>query len=119
MDASGTILWTGVAAGGTELFRAYTLRAGPEHLSLSRTITGRWSIGRVTRVKILDDQTTAGSAWYGERPDIFLLTTSGTGSSPAVTYSSVDWAFDCDRLRRAHRLRATDGSSWPTNGAVS
>jgi hypothetical protein len=94
LDARGTILWCGVSAGGTELFRTYTLRSGAEHLTAGRTISGRYSLGRVTRVRILDEQVTVGSAWYGERPDIFLLTTFGTNSTPVATHNSLDWAFD-------------------------
>lgn len=106
MDATGTILWAGVAASGTELFRAYTLEGTTEPLALSRKITGWPSLGRVTRVKILDELTTAGSSWYGERPDVFLLTTFGTGSAPAATHNSLDWAFDVAGFARSSGTNA-------------
>jgi hypothetical protein len=84
--------------GGNQLFRAYTLNAGTEHLSLSRTITGGFALGRVARVKIVDSQVTVGCSWYGNRPDIFLLTTFGTNATAAATHNSLDWAFDVTGL---------------------
>lgn len=96
MDALDNVLWaaTTTTVIGTELFRAYTLRPGTQTLSLGRTVHGGLAIGRVARVRILDCQVTAGCSWYGNRPDIFLLTTFGTATTPAVSRNSLDWAFD-------------------------
>jgi hypothetical protein len=96
MDARGNVLWTGVTTTGlgNQLFRAYTLQPGAEPLRLSRTIYGGLAAGRVARVKIVDDQTTVGCSWYGNRPDIFLFTTFGTAITAAATHNSLDWAFD-------------------------
>lgn len=107
LDARGPILWCGVSLTGTELFRSYTLAAGTTPLALSRTITGRYSLGRLTRVKVLDDHITVGSAWYGERPDIFVLTTFGSSPAPAATHNSLDWAFDVTGY--AQRTTTRDG----------
>lgn len=96
MDAVDNVLWTAVTTTvlGNELFRAYTLKPGLEPLALTRTISGGPAFGRVARVRILDCQTTAGCSWFGNRPDLFLLSTFGDTSVPAVTRNSLDWAFD-------------------------
>ncbi|MDH7503161.1 MAG: hypothetical protein QHJ82_10705 [Verrucomicrobiota bacterium] len=93
IDVCGNVLWTGVAAAGNQLFRVYELREGTNHLSLSRTIYGGISLGRVSCVKVIDERVTAGCSWYGERPDIFLLDTLGAKTLPSATYNSLDWAF--------------------------
>lgn len=94
MEAGNNILWTGVVNTGTELFRTYSLYPGTDHLTLDNIITGAFGLGRTTRVKILDDSTAVGSAWSGARPDVFLLNTYPSSSSPLASYSSLDWAFD-------------------------
>lgn len=102
MDVRGNLLWTGVTttAGSSELFRAYTLSAGAEPLRLSRVINGGFALGRVARVKIVDGQVTVGCSWYGNRPDIFLLTTYGSATTPVATRNSLDWAFDVTGFAR-------------------
>ncbi len=94
MDARGDRLWTGIVGTGTELFRAYRLHEGDSPLELEQTVYGQFGLGRVTRVRIIDDATTVGSAWSGARPDVFLLDTFRSGSEPLATASSIDWAFD-------------------------
>jgi len=96
MDAVGNILWAAATTTvlGNQLFHVYTLKAGAEHLSLSRVITGGLALGRVARVKIVDSQVTVGCSWYGNRPDVFLLTTLGSNTTAAATHNSLDWAFD-------------------------
>ncbi len=94
MEAKGAVLWAGLVGGGFELFRAYMLRPGANHLQWRRTIRGKWSPGRATRVKILDNAVTVGCAWAGQRPDIFLMDTVGAGSTPLASMNSLDWAFD-------------------------
>ncbi len=96
LDAIGDVLWAGLVSTvlGNQLFHVFTLNAGTEHLSLHRVITGRPAAGRVARVKIVDSRVTVGCSWYGNRPDIFLLDTLGTNTTPAATHNSLDWAFD-------------------------
>ncbi|MBM4089825.1 MAG: hypothetical protein FJ276_10410 [Planctomycetes bacterium] len=94
MDAFRDVLWTGVVDKGAELFRAHTLKPGGDPLQPTRSIRSGWGLARVARVKVLDDNVTVGCAWFGSRPDLFLFSTFGTGTAPAATHSSVDWAFD-------------------------
>lgn len=94
MEARGALLWTGVAVTGGEVFRSYTLHAGEEPLEQSRSIISGFGWSRVNRLTILDDQVTVGCSWFGARPDLFLFSTYGTGTTPAATHSTVDWAFD-------------------------
>ncbi len=94
METRGDILWIGISNTGTELFRTYRLHPGSNHLLLDQIITGNYGIGRTTRVKIIEDQYTVGSAWSGARPDIFLLDTFNSGTVPLASYSTIDWAFD-------------------------
>ncbi len=96
MDVLENVLWTGVltTGGGNQIFRAYTLNVGTNHLSLSRVISGGFAFGRVARVKIVDQQVVLGSSWYGNRPDIYLFTTFGGTTTPAASQNSLDWAFD-------------------------
>jgi len=94
MDARATRLWAGVLNTGTVLFQSYELKAGAEHLTSGPTVRGMFSFGRVTRVRIVDDSVTVGSAWTGARPDVFVLETFGTRLSVAASTSSLDWAFD-------------------------
>ncbi|MBI2924370.1 MAG: hypothetical protein HYY24_01565 [Verrucomicrobia bacterium] len=102
MDALGNVLWAGVTttAATTELFRAYALNGGTAHLSLSRVVNGGFSLGRVARVKVVDSQVTVGCSWYGNRPDIFLLTTFGSTTTPSAWRNSLDWAFDVTGFAR-------------------
>ena len=102
MDALENVLWTAVTTtgAGSSLFQAYTLNPGTNHLSLNRVINSGFALGRVARVKIVDPQVTVGSSWYGNRPDIFLLTTFGSATSPAATRNSIDWAFDVTGFAR-------------------
>lgn len=96
LDALENVLWAGMTstALGNTLFQTYTLSPGTAPLSLNRVITGGLAFGRVARVKILDGQVTVGTTWYGNRPDIFLLTTFGSATTAAATRNSLDWAFD-------------------------
>ncbi|MBE7503839.1 MAG: hypothetical protein HS113_26845 [Verrucomicrobiales bacterium] len=102
MDALDDVLWTGVATTvlGNQVFRAYTLRPGGEPLRLSRTLHGGPGAGRVARVRIVNHQVTAGSTWYGNRPDVFLFSTFGDTILPAASRNSLDWAFDVTGLAR-------------------
>ena len=94
MDAGNNILWIGVMNTGTDFFRTYSLYPGTDHLTLDKIITGNYGLGRTTRVKIIDDTTTVGSAWSGARPDVFLLSTHPSSSSALASYNSLDWSFD-------------------------
>jgi len=94
MEARGNILWIGIVNNGNELFRTYRLHPGSTHLVLDQIITGMYGVGRTTRVKIIDDQRTVGSAWAGARPDVFLMDTFNSGSTPLASHSTIDWAFD-------------------------
>jgi len=94
MDALDDILWIGIVNTGTEAFRTYQLYPGTNHLTLDQIVTSNYGLGRTTRVKIVDDQRTIGSAWSGARPDIFLLDTFSSGTTPLDSYNSIDWAFD-------------------------
>ncbi len=94
MEARGDILWLGILSSGTELFRTYRLKFGQDHLQLDGTVQGIHGLGRTTRIKILNDQNTVGVAWAGARPDVFLLDTFHSGSTPLASISSLDWAFD-------------------------
>lgn len=94
MDVIDDILWAGVVATGTIRFQVYDLFPGTTHLSLAKTVTGPYRLGRATRVKIIDDQITVGSSWSGERPDVYLLDTFNSGTQPLATDNSLDWAFD-------------------------
>lgn len=94
MEARADILWVGIVNTGTELFRTYCLHPGSSPLVLDQIVTGAYGLGRTTRVKIIDDQRTVGSAWAGARPDVFLLSTFGSGSTPLASCSTIDWAFD-------------------------
>ncbi|HNS21690.1 MAG TPA: hypothetical protein PKH24_14390 [Sedimentisphaerales bacterium] len=94
METRGDILWTGISGTGTEMFRAYRLHPGAEPLALSQIVRGPFGLGRTTRVRIVDDEATVGSAWLGARPDVFLLSTFTSGTSPLAVANSVDWAFD-------------------------
>jgi len=102
MDALDDVLWTAVTtpSAGNELFRVYTLHGGTTPLSLSRVITGGFAFGRVARVRIVDRQVTVGCSWYGNRPDILLLSTLGTTTTAAATRNSLDWAFDVTGVAR-------------------
>ncbi len=108
LDALDDVLWCGLTstALGNHLFRAYTLKPGTEALRLSRTIQGGPAAGRVSRVRIVDRQVTVGSSWYGNRPDVFLLTTFGNTTLPAATQNSLDWAFDVTGLARTSGTNA-------------
>ncbi|MFO7678266.1 MAG: IPT/TIG domain-containing protein [Thermoplasmatota archaeon] len=94
MEAREDILWVGAVNDGVEIFRTYRLHSGNNHLVLDQIVQSTYGLGRPTRVKILDDQYTVGVAWAGARPDIFLMDTFNSGSTPLASYSSVDWAFD-------------------------
>lgn len=94
LETKNDILWMGVSSTGTEHFRTYDLHAGTEHLSLGTLVEGIFGLGRTTRVKIIDEQTTVGVAWSGARPDVFLLDTFNSGTTPLATANSLDWAFD-------------------------
>ena len=94
MDAKKDLLWAGVLLTGTEIFRTYTLKSGIEHLALNQIIEGGFGFGQATRVKIIDDNITVGSRWLGARPDVFLLDTFNSGTSPLASADSLDWAFD-------------------------
>lgn len=94
MESIGDILWAGVVATGTIRFQVYDLKPGSSHLSLAQTVTGQYRLGRATRVKIIDESFTVGSAWSGERPDVYLLDTFNSGTVPLATDNSLDWAFD-------------------------
>lgn len=94
MDAIDDVLWAGVVATGTIRFQVYDLFSGTTHLSLAQTITGQYRLGRATRVKIIDESITVGSAWSGERPDVYILDTFNSGTQPLATDNSLDWAFD-------------------------
>ncbi|MCX8035715.1 MAG: IPT/TIG domain-containing protein [Candidatus Sumerlaeia bacterium] len=94
MDARGTRLWAGLSLTGTALFRAYELKPNPEHLTTGPTVVGSLQLGRVTRIRIVDDNVTVGGAWWGARPDVFVLETFGYGTAPAASANSLDWAFD-------------------------
>ncbi len=101
MEAVGAVLWAGLQTGGTERFRAYELRPGNDHLVSNRSVRGTFSFGRLSRVKIIDDQVTAGCSWFGGRPDVFVFDTHGTGTTPRASRNSLDWAFD------------VSGCAWP------
>jgi hypothetical protein len=94
MDTARDVLWTGVVDKGSELFRAYTLRPGTAPLQPTRSIRSGMGLSRVGRVKVLDDDITAGCTWFGSRPDLFLFSTFGTETAPVATHNTVDWAFD-------------------------
>ena len=94
MDALGDHLWTGIFQTGTALFKSFGLQPGSEHLYGVETVSGGLCLGRTTRLKILDGNVTAGSAWLGERPDVFLLETFDNGPSVMAEVSTPDWAFD-------------------------
>lgn len=94
MEARADILWVGIVNTGTELFRTYRLHPGSAPLVLDQVVTGVYGLGRTTRVKIIDDQRSVGSAWSGARPDVFLLSTLSSGSTPLASCSTIDWAFD-------------------------
>lgn len=94
MESIEDILWTGIVATGTIRFQVYNLNPGSSHLSLYKTVTGPYRLGRATRVKIIDDITTVGSSWSGERPDVYLMDTFNPGTQPLATDNSLDWAFD-------------------------
>ncbi len=94
MDARGSVLWVGIVATGTTLFQQYALAPGAGHIALRRTVEGAFALGRTTRVSIVDDAVTVGSAWLGSRPDVFLLGTQDTGTEPRAAADSIDWAFD-------------------------
>jgi hypothetical protein len=100
MEAIGNRLWTGVTTTklGNELFRTYRLHAGTKHLNLDQIITGRAAWGRVARVKVIDHRVTLGSAWFGNRPDIFLLSSFGQDTTAVASLDSLDWAFDVTGL---------------------
>lgn len=102
MDAVRNTLWAGLTTTvlGNQLFQVYTLKSGTEPLTLNRVITGSPAFGRVARVKVVDQQVAVGCSWYGNRPDIFLLTTSGTNISAVATRNSLDWAFDVTGFAR-------------------
>ncbi|MCP5517465.1 MAG: hypothetical protein H7A45_09445 [Verrucomicrobiales bacterium] len=103
MEAIGNRLWTGVTTTvpGNELFRVYLLGPGERHLVPGPIITGRPALGRVARVDVLDRKVTVGCAWYGNRPDIFLLSTFGPDTTPSASADSLDWAFDVAGLASA------------------
>ncbi len=94
LDARKHVLWAGLHGTGTETFRSYYLRPGAEHLALKQQVHDRFQFGKTTRIKIIDDSVTAGSAWLGARPDVFLLKTFGSETAPDASFDSVDWAFD-------------------------
>ncbi len=94
MDARGSRLWAGLSLTGTPLFQAYELQPAPGHLTTGPTVLGFLGIGRVTRVRVVDDHVTVGSAWWGARPDVFVLETFGYGTAVAASANSLDWAFD-------------------------
>jgi len=94
METRDDILWMGILSEGTELFRTYRLRAGQDHLLLDGSVHGIYGIGRTTRVKILNDHITVGVAWAGARPDVFLLDTFHSTTTPLASVDSIDWAFD-------------------------
>lgn len=100
MEAVGTRLWTGVTTTvtGNELFRTYRLGKGTEPVRLDQIITGRVGLGRVARVRVVDHQVTVGCAWFGNRPDVFLLNTFGSDTTPVASLDSLDWAFDVTGL---------------------
>jgi hypothetical protein len=94
MDTKNDILWLGILSTGTEFFRTYRLKAGTDHLVLDDTVHGAHGLGRTTRVRLIDDFATVGSAWAGARPDVFLLDTFDSDSTPLASADSLDWAFD-------------------------
>ncbi|MFH1013229.1 MAG: IPT/TIG domain-containing protein, partial [Thermoplasmatota archaeon] len=94
MEARDDILWMGILSEGTELFRTYRLKSGQDHFLLEGTVHGVYGLGRTTRIKIINDQHTVGVAWAGARPDVYLLDTFHSGSTPLASISSIDWAFD-------------------------
>lgn len=94
METRRDILWAGLSATGTETFRTYQLNPGAEPLTLSQQVMGKFQLGKTTRVKIIDDRVTVGSAWSGARPDVFLLSTFNSGTAPLAAVDSIDWAFD-------------------------
>lgn len=94
MDVHKNVLWAGISGTGTEFFRVYELKPDTEPPSLIQTVLGKYGLGRTTRVRIVDDEVTVGSAWSGARPDVFLLKTFESGTSPVASVDSLDWAFD-------------------------
>lgn len=94
MDARADRLWAGVVNTGTVLFQAYELKPGSDHLTTGPTVRGKFGLGKTTRVRIVDDSVTVGSAWSGARPDVFLVETFGNETTAAASADSLDWAFD-------------------------
>ena len=94
METKNNILWMGISSTGTELFKIFTLQPGTQHLLLNNTVEGIFGLGRTTRVKIIDEKTTVGVAWSGARPDVYLLDTFNSQSTPLTSTDSIDWAFD-------------------------
>jgi len=94
MDVYEDRLWMGILNKGTELFRSYSLYPGDAHLQHHQSIEGAFGIGRTTRVRIIDEQTTVGCAWSGARPDVFLFDTLSDAITVQASDDSLDWAFD-------------------------
>lgn len=94
MDAISDHLWIGVSNTGYLFFRSFLLQAGTDHLLPDENVRGDYGIGRTTRLKIIDDSVTVGSAWHGARPDVLLMSTYDNGSLFQAESSTVDWAFD-------------------------
>jgi len=92
MDTRNNILWIGVTSSGTDLFQTFTLNPGNDHLMHDQTV--QLGPGKTTRVKIIDDNITVGTAWAGARPDVFLLDTFNSDTTPLASTDSLDWAFD-------------------------
>jgi len=88
------LLWTGIVATGTEVFRVYELNHGNSHLTLKQSIESTFQFGKTTRIDIIDEQMAAGAAWLGARPDVFLLNALQNDTMPAASANSIDWAFD-------------------------
>jgi len=94
MDAASYLLWTGVVKTGYTFFQTYLLQPGTGHLLSDETVRGSYGLGRTTRLKIIDDEITVGSAWHGARPDVLLMSTFDNGPQFKAETSSIDWAFD-------------------------
>ncbi|MDG6229483.1 MAG: hypothetical protein QCH96_05910 [Candidatus Thermoplasmatota archaeon] len=99
METRDDILWMGILSQGTEFFRTYRLRSGDDHLLLDGSVHGAYGIGRTTRIKIINDHITVGVAWAGARPDVFLLDTFHSTTTPLASINSIDWAFDVTGYR--------------------
>jgi len=94
MDVIEDILWAGIVNTGTVRFQVYDIYPGATHLNIAQTVTGPYRLGRSTRVKIIDESITIGCSWSGERPDVYLLNTFNSGTTPLASDNSLDWAFD-------------------------